>query len=182
MTNTYSRTCPNCQKSISYTDKSKLNRANKINSNCRKCAYENIRKPLEQRFWSKVKKTDYCWEFIGYYTKNGYGMIRNSRGKMELAHRISWKLHNESIPERKECCHICDNRRCVNPAHLFIGSHADNMRDMINKERFYKKLTSDDVIFIRNSKLSQKDLAKKFNIDNSNVSRIKCRKTWKHIS
>lgn len=90
----------------------------------------------ERRFWSRASKPSLnaCWEWQGGKTSDGYGAsaIRN---KSALAHRVAWELANGPIPAGMEVCHRCDNPPCVNPAHLFLGSHADNIRDMFAKGR-----------------------------------------------
>lgn len=91
---------------------------------------------IEERFWTKVKKTDGCWEWqrclIG---SMGYGSFWDGERKW-VAHRYSYTLHNGPIPEGMCVCHTCDNPKCVNPAHLWIGTKADNNRDKIQKGRY----------------------------------------------
>lgn len=93
----------------------------------------------EKKFWPKVSKTNGCWEWIGGKFTNGYGILRIGN-KSHLAHRLSYQLANpnEDISE-KVLLHHCDNKKCVNPAHLSAGSHSDNMHDMWNKIKANKK-------------------------------------------
>lgn len=91
-------------------------------------------RPLADRFWEKVQKTDTCWTWGGSRHYRGYGFIRSGRTNV-LAHRVAWELTNGSIPENMLVCHTCDNTSCVNPEHLFLGSQSDNMRDMTAKGR-----------------------------------------------
>ena len=104
---------------------------------------------VEDRLWSRVVVADSgCWEFQGGRYKSGYGKIMVD-GKESTAHRVSWILSNGNIPRGFQVLHDCDNRICINPAHLFLGTHADNMRDKINKGRQFRKLSDEQVRDIR---------------------------------
>ena len=92
--------------------------------------------PLEERFWGKVEVPSYgeCWEWTAGKIR-GYGSIFYN-GKTHKAHRISWKIHFGKIPKDMCVLHECDNPSCVNPSHLFLGTHKDNSDDKIQKGRF----------------------------------------------
>lgn len=91
--------------------------------------------PFEERFWAKVDKGDGCWEWTGGRANRGYGHVEPVRGQNRSAHRVSWELTNGPIPDGLWVLHRCDNPPCVRPSHLFLGTHADNMRDMEAKGR-----------------------------------------------
>lgn len=161
--------------------------------------YKRELKTIEERFWPKVEKTNSCWLWAGSSVKSNlqehfrYGNFRV--GKMtKYAHRVSWELHNGSIPEGMCILHKCDNPLCVNPKHLFLGTHADNMKDMSTKGRggvqdqvgeknHYAKLTWETVREIRRRYATgeefQKDIAKDYNIERSLISMIVNYKVWK---
>lgn len=141
-----------------------------------------------ERFWAKVAKlaADECWPWQASKDPDGYGQMHWG-GKPIRAHRISWEIHKAaSAPTTIR--HTCDNRGCVNPAHLVLGTQADNIADAVARGRIrhgtahYKaKLTEADVIAIRASTLRLFELAAKYDIDRMTVKAILTRKTWKHL-
>lgn len=146
---------------------------------------------LEDYFWRKVKRGDGCWLWEGPpHNRRGYCAIQY-RGKFYLAHRVSWMIHYGDIPGDMLVCHHCDNPRCVNPEHLFLGTPNDNVSDMISKGRQaagqshpLSRLTEADVRTIREryaAGTSQSELAREYGCRQTNISNIVRRKTWKHV-
>ena len=89
---------------------------------------------LNKRFWAKVNKSGGCWIWTAQNV-NGYGRIRINK-KLILAHRFVWEMVNGLIPKDLDVLHSCDNPSCVNPKHLWVGTHQDNMDDRDKKGRW----------------------------------------------
>ena len=137
------------------------------------------------RMWERVEFSPGCWLWTGTSRgPMGYGCMR-VRGKMVRTHRLSYELLCGPIPPGKLVLHSCDTPRCVNPEHLFIGTHLDNARDMVSKGRCgTTKMTEDDVRSIRSRTAAgekPKDLAKEFNVTPRAVAYVVHRKTWRHV-
>ncbi len=146
----------------------------------------------ECRFLIKVKKDEKCWEWLGSKTPNGYGTSRDGNETIS-AHRLSFELFNGKIPIDLCVCHSCDNRSCVNPEHLWLGTTQDNTEDKMKKGRkadkrgekhHLAKLSEDDVFKIREMHvqgLKQCEIAKIYHVDNSSISNIIRKRNWSHI-
>ncbi len=149
-----------------------------------------MRATAQERFddkWTTIPETD-CWWWIASINKDGYGQLK-FKGLMQRAHRVSHILHVGDIPAGKHVLHHCDNPGCVNPDHLFLGTHQDNMDDKVSRGRQSKgekhgtaKLTETQVLEIRAALGLHRDIAAKYGVSESRVSDIKRRKYWKCIS
>jgi len=170
-----------------------------------------MRASLEDRFWSYVEKTSTCWLWVGSCNERGYGLISvvdpiRQRGITRKAHRVAWELCRGSIPPGLHVLHRCDVRQCVCPGHLFLGTHADNMRDALLKGRIARgdrhgfklnpdriargekrgaaKLTDRLVRIIRKRAIegvSYKQMAVEYGVSAPTISAAAQRKLWTHV-
>ena len=100
------------------------------------------KRPLSERFWENVDKTNLCWVWKGYIDATGYGRFEGHR-----AHRISFFITHNRLNKTKMICHRCDNRACVRPDHLFEGNASDNARDAYYKGKLNITNISKDTQF-----------------------------------
>ena len=157
--------------------------------------WTQMNKTLEERFYEKIEPepNSGCWLWIEHLTPKGYGAM-SYQGKKKRAHRVSYQIHNGPIPADKMVLHKCDNRSCVNPTHLYLGTHSENMLDMVTRGRQNKpkgssqgssKLTEQEVKEIRqiykDGEITCSELGDRFDVTAQNIWFIVNRRTWRHI-
>lgn len=154
--------------------------------------------PLERLLLhSNYNNENGCLEWQHCLDGAGYGLVF-AYGKKHRVHRLHWSIVNGDIPEGMFICHKCDNRKCLNLDHLFLGTHKDNMQDALKKGRLviptcnnqgerhpHVKLTDKKVIQIRKERTAKNStllsIAKKYGVSESQIHNIVNRKKWKHI-
>jgi len=138
-----------------------------------------------------------CWNVISHQPKDTGYIAFTRNGKHIRIHRYIYEKYFGPIPKGLFVCHSCDNRKCINPKHLWLGTNRENLQDMIEKGRnnnqklsvlgednSQAKLTEKDIISIRKERktgLTMKSLAQKYNVSDSNIHRIIHRQLWSHI-
>lgn len=156
------------------------------------CAMRARARPIEDRFWNLIVKTDSCWIWIGKKNVDGYGHIKTLDRHTVAAHRLSWEIHYGKIPEGMKVLHNCpdgDNPSCVNPKHLWLGTQADNMKDMASKGRAIPvkgKVLTDDLVRSFRSRVKGGESIMSICREFSHINRTTIRFavvgiTWKHV-
>jgi hypothetical protein len=169
---------------------------NTIDRNCNKCSNAS-REEIAGRKMAKIKKFEWlkdwfykqiridpggCWEWLRAKNDVGYGKL-SIGGISFSAHRVSYVMHSgEEIPDGMLVLHSCDNRACVNPAHLRLGTSRDNRADMLAKGRWKpgrRKLTEEQVEMIRERRFTARELAKTFEVSLRTIYCVWTGQTWK---
>lgn len=154
-------------------------------------------KSLLERFEAKYipEPNSGCWLWFGAAGRDGRGHLARSRPArgIEIASRVSWNLFRSKIPAGMDVLHTCDMPCCVNPDHLWLGNHKQNMHDCIRKGRFVNppgfrgsacgasKLTEEQILEIRTRKLKNKEYAAKFGVRADHISEIHAGRVWGHL-
>lgn len=186
------RNCQECGKQFSFRvtpSRIKENRGRYCGLSCAKRFHGS----LKERFLKFVEKSDGCWFWLGNRDHDGYGRWTVPELNTRIASRAAYKLFVGPIPDGMSVLHKCDNGAdgCVNPGCLFLGTHNDNMADMVRKGRKPKgsaavnaKLTEEQVLEIRRlaaMSVTFTDLAKKFGVSDVQIGRIVHRRFWRHV-
>jgi len=147
---------------------------------------------IRQNFYRDVIIRNGCWKWKKVKEKDGYARVEIGKRKVKQAHIVSYLIHKGDIPKGMLVLHSCHCRDCTNPEHLHLGSHKQNMKEMVEANRQCKgsihhnaKLMENDVVeikkMLKNNKLGI-DIAKKFNVSSTIISNIRLNKIWKHIT
>lgn len=155
-------------------------------------------KTLTGRFSDKyiINQTSQCWEWTGVRRKRPNGELSYGRlvhcGKEYLAHRVAWIIFKGEIPLNLEVCHRCDNPACVNPEHLFVGTHKENMHDCMNKKRHHHGLTHrsrkldaqkiKEIFKLKEQKISNLEIAKRMGVKAPSIRKVLTGMSWKSLT
>lgn len=151
----------------------------------------------QSRFWETAEPelNTGCWLWSGPTMTGGYGSAYVGNYRKRGAHRVAYEIAKGEIPRGMLVCHRCDTRACINPDHLFLGTHADNSADMVAKGRARPglvrgglnaktKIAPEDIPLIRAARGAerQEDTARRFGISQVMVSRIQRKMSWAHVA
>lgn len=190
-----------------YAERRKILWRRKNSRQCKKCSEDFVGKGRDREYCSTkckilhhiIRKRSGCWEWKGELHPNGYGYTTDyETGKRTHVHRISYTLFKGEIPLGLYVCHACDNRKCCNPDHLWVGSAKENMQDAKDKGRMeHVKLCAPKGEKNANSKIKEEDvrkirqeidsgkrctvIAREYGISSTVVYYIRDRKAWKHL-
>ena len=152
---------------------------------------------FQEKFWSQVKRGNDCWEWIGSLDQSGYGKLRIAQNRAHFrAHRVAYKIAYSVDPGHMYVCHKCDNPRCVNPRHLFLGTALDNNRDKMAKGRDryadqsgskngnskLNEAAAEQAIKMLATGMTNVAIAKELGVGHSLISRIRVGRSWQNLA
>ena len=157
-----------------------------MNFVCQNCNFLNPHNTLEEIFWNQVLKGEGCWEWMGNLVTNGYGRV-GCNNLFYSTHRLSYELAYGPIPDGMLVCHKCDNRKCVRPNHLFLGTTQDNVDDKMRKGRHvagkHSVLTKEKVQAIISEyvpgEVTYATLGEKYGVSPSTIWKVIKGKSWR---
>lgn len=197
------KACDTCHQTLPYSAFARYSHS--YHRSCRACVEarpqkrrEQVMRSLADRFWSKVDRSggqDACWEWKASRRGLGYGQFAYPGRSPQKAHRVAYELESGPIPDGLGVLHKCDNPPCCNPRHLFLGTNADNMADMVLKGRqrspgyrgeghHQARLCEADVLAIRERAAqgeTGKTIGPDYGICPEHANRIIRRESWKHL-
>lgn len=159
---------------------------------CSRACGRPVRVPVTPEFFQQFvypEPMSGCFLWTGLYSDRGYGVIWDA-GNHRRAPRVAWELERGPIPNGLHVCHRCDNRACVNVAHLFLGTHQENMADMVAKGRQQRQpgekhpcalLTDAQALAILADPRSAREIAPVYGVSQSTISMLRCGRNWRHI-
>lgn len=181
-----------CSKKCDAKRRSKLGSPNPFN--WKKATTEDKKERLRQKFEEKVIRKEGCWDWKGCAHKSGYLPFNGMDNKWDMAHRISYFIHYGEIPSNLWVLHHCDNPRCTNPKHLYLGTPKKNSEDREKRERrplrkgeasHLARLTEEKVRKIKKMlqlKIPMSEIARQFKCSSGAIHAIKDKRSWKHVS
>jgi hypothetical protein len=160
----------------------------------------NRNSPVLSRFWSRVNKRGKqtplgrCWEWVASIGTHGYGQL-SVNGKPVTTHTFSWKIHNGEIEGSKFVLHRCNNKSCVNPRHLYLGTHGDNVRDRTadggdpqGERNGMSRLTKTQILEAKRKYIPYhrtrgiRALARELGVNHSYLGEVIRGRRWKHLA
>jgi hypothetical protein len=140
-----------------------------------------------KKYWDEPADLDACWNWTGA-SRNGYGLF-GLRGAMVGTHRLALVQSSGLNPADLDCCHNCNNRKCVNPTHLRWDTRTNNLHDRIaagtdpkGERHGMSKLTEEQILAIRADDRSQRIIATEYGVSQPLISKIKSGDAWKHLN
>lgn len=157
---------------------------------------DSLSERMLRTFWKHCQRADEseCWEWTGSIEKSGYGLLGawlDGRTIHLKAHRVAYAIANGETPTTRLVCHKCDNRKCVNPSHLFLGTPKDNSDDKFSKGRFVAvrgvdnsraRVSEEQVLSIFKDRRTYSLIGRAHGVSKSVVYDIKRRRTWRHLT